>query len=392
MPTRRQATDAELRALVLAPVGRDAEVTCEMLREAGVACHPCTDLGELGRELRAGAGAIIVTSEALGPEGAPAFARVLESQEPWSDVPIVLAAAPGDVRARESSIGRLERAGAITVLERPIRLVTMLTVVRSALRARQRQYELRDLLEQLRVNVERLDAERVIRERFVSLLAHDLRGPLSAATTAAKLLVARPDNLEGRRDLAIRIDRNMLRIDRMIQDLLDANRLRAGHRLPLDLQPCDLVEITDDVVADLDERDRGRVRVRMPDRLEGVWAPDQLRRALWNLVLNALKYGAADAPVDVDVGRAPDGVRVSVHNEGAPIPPDEQLQIFDPFSRARGAEARAKGWGLGLTLVRGCAEAHGGRLELSSTDEAGTTFTLWLPLDARPFQAPPAPG
>jgi signal transduction histidine kinase len=177
----------------------------------------------------------------------------------------------------------------------------------------------------------------------------------------------------------------------MIQDLLDANRLRAGHRLPLDLQPCDLVEIADDVVADLDERDRGRVRVRMPDRLEGVWAPDQLRRALWNLVLNALKYGAADAPVDVDVGRAPDGVRVSVHNEGAPIPPDEQLQIFDPFSRARGADARAKGWGLGLTLVRGCAEAHGGRLELSSTHETGTTFTLWLPLDARPFQGAPAP-
>jgi signal transduction histidine kinase len=362
-----------------------------MLRGAGIACHPCTDLGALDRELRAGAGAIIVTSEALGPEGAPSFARVLDAQEPWSDVPIVLAAANGDAGARESSVGRLERAGAITILERPIRLVTMTTVVRSALRARQRQYELRDLLEQLRVNVERLDAERVVRERFVSLLAHDLRGPLSAATTAAKLLVARPDNLEGRRDLAIRIDRNMLRIDRMIQGLLDANRLRAGHRLPLDLQPCDLVETTDDVVADLDERDRGRVRVRMPDRLEGVWAPDQLRRALWNLVLNALKYGAADAPVDVEVGRASDGVRVSVHNEGSPIPPDERLQIFDPFSRARGAEARAKGWGLGLTLVRGCAEAHGGRLELSSTHETGTTFTLWLPLDARPFQGAPAP-
>ena len=77
---------------------------------------------------------------------------------------------------------------------------------------------------------------------------------------------------------------------------------------------------------------------------------------------------------------------------GAPIPPDEQVEIFDPFGRARGAETRARGWGLGLTLVRGCAEAHGGRLELSSTPEAGTTFTLRLPLDARPFQARSGPG
>jgi signal transduction histidine kinase len=388
MRAGHQASDAELRVLVLAPVGRDAELTCEMLREARIPCHACADLGELGRELRTGAGAIVVSSEALGPEGAPAFARLLEAQEPWSDVPIVLAAATGDVRARESSVGRLERAGVITILERPIRLVTLITVLRSALRARHRQYELRDLLEQLRVNVERLDAERAVRERFVSLLAHDLRGPLSAATTAAKLLVARPESLDGRRDLALRIDRNMLRIDRMIQDLLDANRLRAGYKLPLELQACDLAEITADVVADLDERDRRRVRARVPDRLEGVWAPDQLRRAQWNLVTNALKYGAEDAPVAVDVGRSQDGVRVSVHNEGPPIPPDEQLQIFDPFGRARGAEARARGWGLGLTLVRGCAEAHGGRLELSSTAEAGTTFTLWLPLDARPFQTP----
>jgi signal transduction histidine kinase len=388
MDSPLQASEAELRVLVLAPIGRDAEVTCEMLRAARIGCHPCADLPELDRELRRGAGAILVAVEALGPEGAPAFARSLESQEPWSDVPIVIATAPGDTRARESSIRRLERAGAVTVLERPIRLVTMQTVVQSALRARQRQYEMRDLLEELRVNVERLEAEGVVRERFVALLAHDLRGPLSAASLAAKVLVARPERLEERRELALRIERNLLAVERMTQDLLDANRLRAGERLPLDLQPCDLAEIATDVIAEFGEEDRRRVRSSVPDRLEGVWAPDQLRRALWNLVTNALKYGSPDAPVDVHVGRVSDAVAVSVHNEGPVIAADEQVRIFEPFGRGRGAQALARGWGLGLTLIRGCAQAHGGRLEVSSTAEAGTTFTMRLPLDARPFQDP----
>jgi signal transduction histidine kinase len=384
-----RARESDLRVLVLAPFGRDAEVTCDVLRSAGIACHSCADLDELEREVRAGAGAIVVTAEALGRDGASVLARILESQEPWSSLPVVLAAAPhqSPADAQGWAVAALEHATLVTVLERPLGLVTLRTVVRSALRERQRQYQLRDVVEQLRENLERLDAERVVRERFVTLLAHDLRGPLAAATVAAKMLVGRPERLADRLDLAVRIERNLLRIDRMIQDLLDANRVRAGHRLSLDLQPCDLVEITSDVVADLEERDRRRVRWRAPDRLEGVWAPDQLTRALWNLVTNALKYGAAGGEVDVEAVRGPDGAAISVHNEGPPIPADEQARLFEPFGRARGAEARARGWGLGLTLVRGCAEAHGGTIELSSTPEAGTTFTLRLPLDARPFQA-----
>ena len=140
------------------------------------------------------------------------------------------------------------------------------------------------LLEELRVQVERMGAERTVRERFVSLLAHDLRGPLSTVQMVARMLVARPEQLEDRRALALRIERNVTRIDRMIQDLLDANRVRAGHRLALNLQRCDLVEIVSDLEADLPERDRERVHAKMPDRLEGVWDPDQLRRAVWNLV------------------------------------------------------------------------------------------------------------
>jgi signal transduction histidine kinase len=172
----------------------------------------------------------------------------------------------------------------------------------------------------------------------------------------------------------------------MIQDLLDANRLRAGHRLTLDPQLCDVVGIASDVIADLSDAERQRVALDAPDRLEGVWAPDQLRRALWNLVTNALKYGAADGQVDVRLRSDGFEVVISIHNTGPAIPAAEQPRLFEPFGRGTGVGGRIRGWGLGLTLVRGCVDAHGGSFELSSTDEAGTTFTLRLPLDARPYQ------
>lgn len=393
MTTTDPSSSPELRVLLLAPVGRDAEVTRAALSGADISCHVCADVAELCREFERGCGAIFLTIEALRSGDAEALARLLRSQPPWSDVPVILAtsAAVGAADARERAADALERPGAVTVLERPIRLVTLRTVLRSALSARGRQYEMRSLVEQLRIGVERLDAERVVRERFVSLLAHDLRGPLSAASMAAKVLARNPQRLDERRDLALRIDRAMLRADTMIQDLLDANRLRAGHRLTPDLQLCDVAAIAVDVVADLGDGDRQRVALNVPDQLEGVWAPDQLRRAIWNLVTNALKYGSATVPVGVTVRREQGSVVVSVHNRGPPIPAAEQPRLFEPFGRAQGAEVRGHGWGLGLTLVRGCAEAHGGTLELTSTEEQGTTFTLQLPIDARPFQPEKGP-
>ena len=385
MSSRR--SDFELRILVVAPTGRDAGLICEVLAAEGIASVACASIEELGNEVERGAGAILIAAEALAREGTASLERVLQLQEPWSEIPIILVGETGRTRNPEFPIGRLDRAGAVTILERPVLLVTLRTVAQAMLRARRRQYELRDVLAELQSNVARLDTERVVRERFVSVLAHDLRGPLSAASMTVQLVLNHPEHAASRPELALRIQRNLQRMDRMIRDLLDANRIRAGERLPLDVQRCDLVEIVSDAMSVLDDAARSRVRVSAPDRLEGMWAPDQLHRAVWNLVQNALKYGLPAAPVDVSLSSSRDGdaefVTVAVHNEGPSIPPDEQQRIFQPFGRGR-AETRARGWGLGLTLVRGCAEAHGGAVVLTSTPETGTTFALRLPRVAHP--------
>ncbi|HUQ03991.1 MAG TPA: HAMP domain-containing sensor histidine kinase, partial [Kofleriaceae bacterium] len=249
----------------------------------------------------------------------------------------------------------------------------------------QRLVEKKDELE---ATIERLRAERELRDRFVSVLAHDLRGPLSAAKLGTQLLLqldAPPDVAE----VAARIERNIERTDRMIRDLLDANRVRAGERLALRIDYCDLVAITEEVVEELTALHGERFVILAPTAMPGHWSPEELRRTLWNLATNALKYGAPDPPITVTLTPEPEHATVTVHNAGEPIPPPLQVQLFRAFARSASAQASGpRGWGLGLTLVLGCVEAHGGTVDVESSPEQGTTFTIRIPWDARPHQAP----
>lgn len=233
-------------------------------------------------------------------------------------------------------------------------------------------------------DVSKLRELEATREEYVSLVSHDLRGPLSAARMSAELLRRHPERLDQRRELADKIVRNIDRTDRMVRDLLDAQMIRAGKRLLLKLERCDLAAVARDVAEELITMFGDRFLLDLDEDVRGFWSDDELRRALWNLGNNAVKHGAPDTPIIITARRLPGRVRLSVHNEGPPIPAEDQALLFKPFSRGRAAGSR--GWGLGLTLVLGCAEAHGGRVWVDGEGGGGTTFTIELPLDARPYQ------
>ncbi len=241
--------------------------------------------------------------------------------------------------------------------------------------------ELRDTIASLRI-------ERGMRERFVATLAHDLRGPLSAARLATEVIAQVPGT---RHEFVTRVERNIERVDRMIRDLLDANRIRAGEPLPLRLDVCDLCQLAHQLAEEARTMYGDRFVVECAE-VRGIWSADELYRALWNLVSNAVKYGAPEQPITLSVTASPGSARASVHNVGEPLSAEELSSLFEPFYRSTKATADGNpGWGLGLTLVRGCAEAHGGHATVSS-DHEGTMFTIELPLDATPYQRGRAPA
>jgi signal transduction histidine kinase len=173
------------------------------------------------------------------------------------------------------------------------------------------------------------------------------------------------------------ITRNLEQVDSMIQSLLDIERIRAGKTIPLDFLTCDLAAEVQRIALPMD----AHVRVAASEPILGCWGVSGIQRALQNLISNALKYGAPQTPIDVNVQRRGALAIVSVHNQGHEILPHDREHLFHPFERTAASEkSDVKGWGLGLALVRAIAEAHGGVATVESAENVGTTFALEMPI------------
>ena len=235
-----------------------------------------------------------------------------------------------------------------------------------------------------RLDVERLHSEQVLRDNFVASITHDLRSPLQAARTAAEMITDAPGDTERVRDWASRMKRIVLRMDSMVTDLLDASRARAGVPLALHIDHCDLKEIAEQARDEMADVSGHRIVVDVDGDTLGWWSAQDLRRVLDNLLSNAVKYGAADQPITARIRRIDDRVIIAVHNHGTIIGAEDQRKLFAPFHRsAEAAHSGKPGWGLGLALVRGIVDAHGGAVKVESYPIQGTTFTVDLPVDAR---------
>ena len=214
-------------------------------------------------------------------------------------------------------------------------------------------------------------------ELTMGVLGHDLRNPLSAIGMAAAMLL-RGGLDPNQADLVAQIRRSATRMGRMINDLLDFTRARAGAPLPLKRQPrVPLRIICEEIVAELAlaNPDRSIVLEASVDGA-GSFDPDRLAQAVSNLVANAVQHSARGATVRLALDEDQAHVRLAVTNDGKPIDPKMRDEIFEPFQRGAGAEDG--GLGLGLFIVREIVRAHGGAIELASSD-GGTTFTVELP-------------
>lgn len=220
------------------------------------------------------------------------------------------------------------------------------------------------------------------REMFLAILGHDLRTPLSAVITASGFLVDE-GKLEGRTlVMANRIQRSGHRMQALVGDLLDFTLSRLGRGIPINPTATDLGEVASEAIAEIQAYRPGvDIRCGKEGDLRGRWDAQRVSQALANLIGNAVQHGAEGVPISVALAGHADAVRIRVHNFGSVIPIEEQHTIFDPYRRVLdGAAQQVQGsMGLGLFITHQIVVAHGGRIEVESTDERGTAFTLELP-------------
>ncbi|WP_199300346.1 sensor histidine kinase KdpD [Trichocoleus sp. FACHB-262] len=219
---------------------------------------------------------------------------------------------------------------------------------------------------------------REIQELFMVTLTHDLRGPVNVVKMGTQLILRRMERGDAHRDVAVRIVSAIDRMDAMIQDLLDASRLRAGESLKLELEACDLARLVQEIVEDLNFTYGERFVVVSDAEVRSHCSPKQIRRVIENLATNAVKYGAADTPITLTLQHSETQISLTIRNEGNPIALDAQSILFQQFRRTLDADEQT-GWGLGLFLAKSIIEAHQGTLQVESAAGKGTSFIIRLP-------------
>ncbi|HEV7578203.1 MAG TPA: ATP-binding protein [Caldimonas sp.] len=244
----------------------------------------------------------------------------------------------------------------------------------------------------------RAEADRVsrLKDEFLATLSHELRTPLTAILGWAKvLLLKRDDEASVTRGLDA-IARNAQAQARLIEDLLDMNRIVSG-KVRLELQPTDIAAVVDAAVDSIrPSADAKALRLEVAvDAKAGVLAgdPNRLQQIVWNLLTNAVKFTPRGGRIEVTLKRVDAGVEVTVRDEGIGIEASFLPKVFDRFRQADASTTRSHGGlGLGLSIARQLTDLHGGRLQASSDGPGrGATFVLSLPASAPGNVADAAP-
>ncbi len=220
-----------------------------------------------------------------------------------------------------------------------------------------------------------------LRRKLAAALSHDMRTPLGVVLNGAELVGVAPD-LEVARRAAGKIAASAERLGQMMAELLDALIFQGGPRLALTLSRFDIADLMHEVCQEYSQKAGVRFEAG-GESVPGYWCRSSMRRALENLVNNAIRYGDGES-VRLQARQAHGRLMLTVHNAGAPIPPERHGHIFEYQPRA-GGTAAGGGWGIGLPFVKTVAENHGGSAAVDSSRETGTTFIIDVPVDCRPF-------
>lgn len=363
--------------LVLAPVANDAAVACDVLNNAGLSAQQCNDVEDLCERVKLGCGAVILSEDGMNEGNIEQIKNVLELQEAWSDLPIILLTTNDIVRATEM----FSQSGNIFLLERPFSTLTFIRSAEVALRARRRQYEIRGLLADLQYSKDDAERASIAKSQFLANMSHEIRTPIGAIMGFIDLMKDtdnKPD--ENSRFMGI-IERNSQQLLHLIDDILDISKVEAG-KMTIEKLNFKLTDLLADFssVMGFKASEKGiffRMSFESPIPESIISDPVRLRQILSNIVGNAIKFTEHGA-VELQVCFDKDFLRFRVKDSGVGLTPDQAGRLFQPFAQADASTNRKfGGTGLGLVLSRRLAEALGGTLELvSSKPGVGSIFDI----------------
>lgn len=385
--------DCDRRILILAPSGLDARLTSEFLAKASIpATCICDGVEELCDEISRGCGAIILAEEVLSDDAIGNLLSLLHAQPTWSDIPIVLVTRGGEVtRMQLSRLGVFGRGGNVTLLERPFRPGTLVSLLEVALRARRRQYEARDFVERLeRARDEAQMASRA-KDAFLAALSHELRTPLSPVLLIASEYSCDKQLPEEVRHAFETVLKSVELEARLIDDLLDLTRVTTGKLILRreDVSVHDiLMDALDTVRAEIQKKgihlDLNLAAAHSTVHGDAV----RLQQVFWNILTNAVKFTPKNGTVSVEtsmVRHSNTSLLVRITDTGIGMTPEESARVFQAFVQGDHAGAngshRFGGLGLGLAISKNLIHLHSGTITTESAGRnQGSTFTVTLPL------------
>ena len=364
-----------MRTVILAPIGRDATLLERSLFALQLDTAIAADVPAFTELLTEGAGCAIIAEEALTPGSLETLKAWLAEQPPWSDMPFVVLTFSGRAtRESQKRASELQSLGNVTLVERPVRPDTVVSSVRSALRARMRQYEIRSRQEAL------LQANADL-EEFAHSASHDLREPLRSMSIYSDLLVRKyAGSLDERGIEALNlIQTGARRMNALLDDLLSyahASSIQEGAVEPIDAMT-PLRWALDNLSAAIQQSDAKITIGQMPTvRMR----ESHLSQVFQNLIGNAIKYRKPDEQVQIQLSatRAHTAWIFEIADNGIGVPPAYKETIFGIFKRLH-SNSEYSGTGMGLAICKRIVERYRGRIWVESELGRGANFFFSVP-------------
>jgi signal transduction histidine kinase len=376
------SSDLEKRILVLAPTKRDAALTCALLDEQGIVCVSCEEVSALVAEMEKGAGAILVAEEVIKAGQSGALEKAIAAQPPWSDLPVLLITGQGADSA--AAVLAVESLGNVTLIERPTRVTALVSTIRSALRARQRQYQARDYLAERERTAEALQRADRRKDEFLAILAHELRNPLAPIRNSLQILRMTASSDPTAERVCDMMERQVHHMVRLVDDLMEASRITRG-LIELRKEETDLATVIRtaiDTSKPLIEGKGHQLAMSLPSEAICLYGDAmRLGQVFSNLLNNAAKYTEPGGQIWLTAKQERNEVIVSVKDNGIGLSPETLQVVFDMFMQVDRSNRSQGGLGIGLTLVKNLVELHGGAITaLSAGPGAGSEFVVRLPI------------